>query len=259
MTYYVVPYNRYSRSAKALAKELGGKRVKLLPPSLNHNDVVINWGCKSLEMPAPTALLNSPEYLKGATDKLLFFKLMREKGLGNVIPPFWTSADEIPENEFPIVCRTLLNAHSGNGIVIADNPSELVAAPLYVKYIKKQDEYRIHVGKVYEFDNEGNQIIQSIIIAAQQKRRRKDCENPNWRVRNHGNGFIFARDNVNPPAAVISAARAAFVATELDFGAVDVIWNANSEKAYVLEINSAPGLEGTTVGDYANFFQSLSC
>jgi D-alanine-D-alanine ligase-like ATP-grasp enzyme len=42
--------------------------------------------------------------------------------------------------------------------------------------------------------------------------------------------------------------------TGLDFGAVDVIWNAQKEKPYVLEINTAPGLEGQTIADYAAFF-----
>ena len=40
----------------------------------------------------------------------------------------------------------------------------------------------------------------------------------------------------------------------LDFGAVDVIWNEHESKAYVLEINTAPGLEGSTVEDYKEFF-----
>jgi D-alanine-D-alanine ligase-like ATP-grasp enzyme len=37
----------------------------------------------------------------------------------------------------------------------------------------------------------------------------------------------------------------------LDFGAVDVIWNEKQQRAYVLEVNTAPGLEGQTVDDYA--------
>jgi D-alanine-D-alanine ligase-like ATP-grasp enzyme len=89
----------------------------------------------------------------------------------------------------------------------------------------------------------------------QQKRRRLDVENPNWQVRNHANGFIYARENVNPPQCVIDAAKIVFnKCTELDFGAVDVIYNAKQDRAYVLEINSAPGLEGQTLQDYADYF-----
>jgi glutathione synthase/RimK-type ligase-like ATP-grasp enzyme len=44
------------------------------------------------------------------------------------------------------------------------------------------------------------------------------------------------------------------LASGLDFGAVDVIWNERQQRAYVLEINSAPGLEGTTIDDYVRYF-----
>jgi D-alanine-D-alanine ligase-like ATP-grasp enzyme len=89
----------------------------------------------------------------------------------------------------------------------------------------------------------------------QQKKRRHDHDNPNWQVRNHANGFIYARSDVNPPAAVLDAAKKALAATGLDFGAVDVIWNQHAGRAFVLEINTAPGLEGTTVEEYKEFFK----
>ena len=40
----------------------------------------------------------------------------------------------------------------------------------------------------------------------------------------------------------------------LYFGAVDMIWNAYKKQGYVLEINTAPGLEGQTVENYAEHF-----
>jgi D-alanine-D-alanine ligase-like ATP-grasp enzyme len=171
---------------------------------------------------------------------------MRDTGNENLVPPFWETPEAIPDDAFPIVCRTVLAGHSGDGIVIADNRAELVAASLYVKYVKKRDEYRIHVGR------RGGE---SIIISVQQKLRSREAEVVDTRVRNHDNGYIFARNNVNPPAAVIEGAKRALEASGLDFGAVDVIWNAHYGRAYVLEINTSPGLEGTTVEDYARFFQ----
>ena len=36
----------------------------------------------------------------------------------------------------------------------------------------------------------------------------------------------------------------------LDFGAVDVLWNERQQKAYVCEVNTAPGLEGITLDNY---------
>jgi glutathione synthase/RimK-type ligase-like ATP-grasp enzyme len=134
--------------------------------------------------------------------------------------------------------------------VIANNRDELVPAPLYTKYIKKNAEYRVHCGLI-----DGHYHT----IAVQQKRRSRDVpdDEVNWQVRNHHNGFIFARDNVTLPVQALNASFEAFRASGLDFGAVDVIYNERQERAYVLEINTAPGLEGQTLTDYTNFFNQF--
>jgi glutathione synthase/RimK-type ligase-like ATP-grasp enzyme len=192
-------------------------------------------------------MFNEPETIRNVSNKLNFFNRMAEDN-ADIIPPFWTNKEDIPDEDFPIVCRTVLAGHSGEGIVIADTRDELVDCSLYVKYVKKQDEYRIHVG--------GNNDGTKSIISQQRKARRQDQEEVNWRVRNHANGFNFVRGDCNPPDAVTDVACKALGASGLDFGAVDVIWNERQQRAYVLEINSAPGLEGTTVTDYVTYFQS---
>src|SRR5690606_32924060 len=77
----------------------------------------------------------------------------------------------------------------------------------------------------------------------------------NFMIRNHRNGFIFQRNEITIPADVEVQATKAFEASGLDFGAVDVIWNEHEGRAYVLEINSAPGLEGTTLDNYVAAFK----
>ncbi len=247
--YRVLPYKQGSAGAKALATALGGKVLKLegskFIPKLG--DVIINWGNTSVGM---AGVLNPSALLKKCSNKLEFFRRMEVMNLEEIIPQWWTKQGDIPDDAFPIVCRTVLAGHSGDGIVIADSRDDLVAASLYVKYVKKKEEYRVHCGKKLVGGNYVNSVI-----SLQRKARRTDCENPNWQVRNHSNGFIYVRNNVNPPASIEEVALRAFDATDLDFGAVDVIWNDKEKKAYVLEINTAPGLEGTTVTDYAAFFQ----
>jgi hypothetical protein len=244
--YRVLPYRQGSRSAKALAEALGGKVLKLENSKYKYDDgdVVINWGNTSCNF---SYMLNYR--IDQASNKLKFFNLMKENNLEDVIPEFWTNPADIPDESFPIVCRTVLSGHSGAGIVIADCKDQLAVAPLYTRYTKKKDEYRVHVGRKEDNDVE--------VIAVQRKARREGFENPDWKVRNHNNGFVFIRGGVNPPVSVIDVARSALQCSGLDFGAVDVIWNAQQEKAYVLEINTAPGLEGQTVTDYANFFKGL--
>jgi glutathione synthase/RimK-type ligase-like ATP-grasp enzyme len=221
------------------------------------DDVVINWGNTHPPTMPRQALgqrayrfLNEPEDVARVSNKLSFFQLLTEDNLNGIIPEWWQSAADIPDNVFPVVCRTILNGHSGRGIVIANTRDELVPAPLYTKYIKKNAEYRVHIGHgLNDFE----------IIAVQQKRRNRDVPDGavNWQVRNHQNGFIYARQDVEQPPVVTMVALAAFTASGLDFGAVDVVYNERLNMAYVLEINSAPGLEGTTLQDYTNFFNQF--
>lgn len=248
--YRILPYKQGSKSAKALATALGGKVLKLEGSHFTPRagDTIINWGNgdPGRAHVYPAKFIQLPNQQRNASNKLFFFNLMKE-ACPEVIPKFWTNQEEIPDEEFPIVCRTVLTGHSGAGIVIADTREALVEAPLYVKYTKKKDEYRVHIGR---------SASDFTTIAIQRKARRVGHENPNWQIRNHSNGFVFVRSDVNPHESVISSAKKALEATGLDFGAVDVIWNEHDGKALVLEINTAPGLEGQTIDDYAAFFKN---
>jgi glutathione synthase/RimK-type ligase-like ATP-grasp enzyme len=238
----IFPYNQHSKSAKALRDGLHGskllKRVgsRFVP---RRGDEIINWGASDCPFDNYTSF-NKYYWVGVAAHKLWWFRQTEEAG---ITPRYWEHREAIPEDAFPIVCRTVLQGHSGAGIVIANNRDELVPAPLYVEYKKKKDEFRVHVG-------DGGKSI----ISVQRKARDKAFPNPNWQVRNHANGFIYARHNFDVPPAVISAAKLALEVSNLDHGAVDVIWNDHEEKAYVLEINTAPGLEGETVNDYIRYF-----
>lgn len=246
MRYRVLPYRQGSRSAKALAEALKGKVLKLEGSSFSPkaSDVIINWG-NTGEVPYDD-VLNYPNIIKDASNKLNFFEKIKAIH-PDIIPPFWTSQAAIPADAYPVVCRTTLAGHSGDGIVIAQIPAEVVAAPLYVKYIKKKEEYRIHLGKTGE-------DVQTIAI--QRKVRDPARAVTDWKVRSHQNGFLFQRQNLNPPGSVLAVARQAFLCSALDFGAVDIVFNEQSGRAYVLEINTAPGLEGQTIQDYADYFSA---
>jgi glutathione synthase/RimK-type ligase-like ATP-grasp enzyme len=104
--------------------------------------------------------------------------------------------------------------------------------------VKKKNEYRVHVFK-------------DAVIDVQQKRKRREAD-VDYRVRNHEGGWVFCRENVDCPADVTREALKAVHALGLNFGAVDVGWNEHYEEACVYEVNSAPGLEGTTLLIYAD-------
>ena len=171
------------------------------------------------------------------------------KEAGVPIPEFTTDrsvAQEWVESGGHVIARTLLRASQGRGIVLAGpEGSEITAvrqvpaAPLYVRYAKKADEYRVHVA----FGE---------VVDVQQKKRRLEVEDDkvNWQIRNAHNGWVFARDSVVAPDCVLAAAVSAVSALGLDFGAVDIGYNVKQNSAAVYEVNTAPGLEGTTLETY---------
>lgn len=158
-------------------------------------------------------------------------------------PAFCTSSEDLESLESDVVfARTLVNSTGGRGIVEfgypTDNPP---SAPLYTAYIKKKAEYRLHV-----FANK--------VIDAQQKRKKRgfDPGARNTRVRNLSNGYVYCRDNISLPDGIETLAIEAVRALEYVYGAVDIIYNEKQDKCYVLEVNSRPGLMGTTVDKYCD-------
>ena len=246
MTMYIFPYRTGSKAVKALARELGIKQIKRERSRFRGrpDKTVINWGCIALpdEILKRCRIINPPDKVHLASNKLEFFHVMEEAGLSQIIPK-WTTEQDIAQEWLRrgrvAVCRTVLAGHSGEGIVLAAKPEDLVAAPLYTKYIPKKEEYRVH-------------IVNGEVIDVARKARRKDYAAPNYQIRVWRNGFVFVREDCNPENCVLNAARDAFRPTGLDFGAVDVIYNEEGGHAYVLEINTAPGLEGQTIQTYAN-------
>lgn len=247
---HIYAYNNASASAKALSEALGAKRIKHVGSKFKQNGkrLVINWGCSKLpDEVMKCALINHPEAVSKASNKLSFFKAMAEQGVN--IPRF-TEAPEgarfMLEEGKVVVARTVLNGHSGEGIVLIEAENHMVRAPLYVEYVPKKEEYRVH-------------IFQGEVVDVQRKARNKGVadELVNWRIRNHANGFIFARgdDMGVVPEDVTKQAIDAVNAIGLDFGAADVIWNDKQKKAYVLECNTAPGLSGKTLEGYVERFK----
>lgn len=255
MTLNIYCQNPHSEGAKALAEALGVKRIKHGPDSKYRgrpDKTVINWG-SSQPLPAEAAkssIINSPRCVALVTNKLTFFQTCAQNGSPRV--PEWTT-DRAVVREWlragaKVVARTVLNGHSGAGIVILEGEGvDIPAAPLYTKYVPKKEEWRIHVMR------QGDELV---IIDQQRKIRDPKHEGvPDWNVRSHDNGFIFAREVDPPNPDVLAQALAALEVTGLDFGAVDVLWNNQQRAAFVLEINTAPGLTGQTVESYANAFR----
>jgi RimK-like ATP-grasp domain len=139
-----------------------------------------------------------------------------------------------------LFARTIVNGTNGVGIIeFARNSEDYPRAPLYTAYIAKKEEYRVHV-----FNGE--------VIDIQQKKKRRGYEGQrDTRIRNSNNGYVYCRDGINPPDGITSLAISAVAACGYQYGAVDIIYNQKRNQCYVLEVNSRPGLMGTTLDKYS--------
>ena len=242
------PYNQASESAKALANALGIKRIKHEGKVLNiPEQIVINWGSSNWARPVvPKQILNVPGNVRVATNKLQSFNALK----GHVsIPDFTESLEEANKwlaEGVTVVERHKLTGHSGEGVRIVEPGEELQRAPLYVKYIPKVNEYRLHV-------------FRDKVFFVQRKSRKEEVPNEevNWKVRNLKGGFIYANQNIEVAEQAKQQAIIAVQTLGLDFGAVDIIYNKRHNTYYVLEVNTACGLAGTTLDKYVEVFKEF--
>lgn len=257
MTIRIQPYKSFSGGAKAIGLKAGILRATQKQVEKHGDfDHIINWG--SSERRFRGEYLNNPEAVAVASDKLLSAQAF---AAAEVPQPEFTdnreTAQEWLDAGFSVVCRTLLRASAGRGIRLVvprdydaaggvardlqddGEAPRVVAAPLYTKYAKKADEYRVHV-------------FLGTVLDIQMKRKRQEVNNDevNYQIRNLEGGWVFCRDGVECPESVQRAAIAAVNALDLDFGAVDIGFNRHAGQPYVFEVNTAPGVEGTTLDRY---------
>lgn len=247
MTAVFMPYNMGSTGAKALATALGIKRVRLGSPLQRRATTIFNWGVAGdgIAMLRGCRLVNSFTPVSVARNKRATFNCLRFAG--NIpLPDFTTEggvASQWGAEGHIVMARQTLTGHSGAGIVVVHPGDPVPEAPLYTKYFKRSAEYRLHA-------------TQRGVFHVQIKRRRNG-EDADRFVRNAANGWVYCIADATPPSCCSEAVVGAIRAVGLDFGAVDVVYNARTEQCAVLEINTAPGLEGTTVSKYAEMLNGI--
>jgi hypothetical protein len=239
-----------------------GLNIPIYTPKISYKKSIpkkiINFGCSNIPWLLPEhVVINNPEAIHAACDKLLTFKL-----LANEVPvPTFNEDKEIAASWFDkegtiVFCRTLINASQGRGIIVARSKEELVNAPLYTLYIPKKEEYRVHVafGKVIH--------IQKKKKLSEEERIARGITETNKLIRNLSNGYIFST-NFDAPLNddgsyedtkffwLVENAIHAVRELGLHFGAVDMVVGKDG-KVYTLEVNTAPRLEEPTLSKYIN-------
>jgi len=249
MTLKLFPYKPVSQSAIRLSKKLGILRVS---PTYNakRSDVIINWGASTPpHFKSMAHDLNKHEAIALACNKLKTFQTLERQGFEQ-IPQYTTSLDVACDwaESNKVYCRTKLGSHSGKGIVITTHRSDVVIAPLYTLETKHKHEYRVHVFK-------------GEVLYVQQKKKRLESTIRNSGIRNHDNDWVYCQPTDTPSELLLSSCVRCVQLLGLDFGAVDIGHRLRDNRFFVFEVNTAPGLVGTTLDKYAqaiyNYYRSL--
>lgn len=279
----IYPYSNQSKSAKLLKEALGAQFIKKIGSQYEprDTDLVINWGSTDAKSFYPARKLNSSFAVRACVSKMYTFISLTALGVSTLD---WTTSKVEAKKWFnqghTVVVRGTDIGSGGAGIeiytpsksaseapqangnvssqggawdwfkaTVASNTADLEAfylpdALLYTKYIEKEAEFRVHAA--------GDKAIH-----VQMKLRKHGVEPKE--VWNHDNGYVFTsqlsgRVDDSVLSAVQQEGIKAVDAVGLDFGAVDIAW-ANG-RPYVLEVNSAPGIEEPTLSKYVNYFKS---
>lgn len=234
-----------SEGARALKDALNAAGIRTILSDRGSferpNRTIINWGAGhhgGVVFNVRNKWLNKPEAINIARNKLSTFQQLEEVDVR--IPKWWNQKAEVEwaRKDSIILERHTLTGESGAGIAVKRYGEELSSAPLYVEYIRKEHEYRVHV-----FNGKA--------VAIQQKRRESDSEQTKDQalLRNRDNGWVFCVQDIDSTraSAVSALAVQSVAAVGLDFGAVDIIVASRDGLPYTLEINTKPGLSSPTV------------
>lgn len=250
----VLIQSRPSNGAAALAAAINAAGVNCLRRRhdainrLRASSFLVNWGCGNSYVDPH---LNSTNSVSIAVDKARTFNALFSRMDARVSVPQFASNDTLPlykEGEINDTDNIWLARHSltgsgGQDITVVRPGDVWPAAPLYVKYIPKLVEFRVHVFR----------ILNDVELLVRQKLRESDAEQTRDQrlIRNRDNGWVFGlvRDEGGANLAAREAIKA-IGALGLDFGAVDVIIGRDDGKAYVLEVNTAPGLEAPATVEF---------
>lgn len=241
--------SRPSGGAQLLRQAINAEGIRCLrrrhdsTRRLRLSSFLVNWGCSAGNY---ATHLNQYHLVGLAVNKARAFNAMFSRmDAGVSVPRFvsYQTLDLCKVGEANDTGHIWLARHSLTGSGGADitvvRPGDLwPEAPLYVQYIPKLVEFRVHVFR--NLNGDGYNTL------TRQKLRESDAEQDRDQrlIRNRENGWVFAhvRDEDGARKAEAEAAKA-ITALGLDFGAVDVVIGRDDRLAYVLEVNTAPGVE----------------
>lgn len=191
-------------------------------------DATVSYGCR---LTAGPRTLNA---MAGGGNK--YEELVTLHKMGVNCPRFWLSRDIVGNKQCPtLVLGRRFNHHGGTDI-------RLCATPASVRYWAGRRDF---FTQVIPNDREFRVWVYRGAHLGTYEKVKVRAGRPGF-GRNYRNGYAFQlvpTDRVSRDA--VESAKAAIKALGLDFGAVDII-HGEDKNYYVLEVNSAPGVQGDT-------------
>ena len=207
---YIYSWNNASKGALALSSALEIKRIKSENSSFEGavNRMVINWGATSLPVQVHISRVINRNVSK-VVNKLDFFKMVENN---TRIPKFTTKKSEVliwlGEGGL-VVGRKRFTGRGGLDIIFSSDYTSIVdflrvPVAFYSLYVKKRDEFRVHV-----FNGEVIDVQKKVLRQEDAEGAPIDPRTIDFRVRTHTNGFIFQRQDIDPNPDVLIQALAA--------------------------------------------------
>lgn len=252
-----ISYSKFSSvTGRKLIASTGLKRAKTWVKFKRHagrgDNIIVNWGAtigngltEKLFARANARIINHPDALRANKDKLGSLKKMAAGGASVV--PHW-AIDNVPAGEYPVIARTA-NHFGGSGFWKCENEEQLAEAKRHganhaTKLIVKAGEYRVHI------------LLDKAVRIVRKVKAREDVDDL---CRSHQNGWKFKKvADENVPQGIVAMAVKAVDANDMQLGAVDIVVQKRTNKMFVLEVNSVPGLEGSSLEAWTNAIKALA-
>lgn len=239
---YIAPYKMASESARflqALLKKRGHKCLRIRKPRLGHKGILVNWGKHGKFGKTQLDVLNNPLCVATARNKITCLGILQVHKVSCVPNTIYhKEAKEWQKNGKVVYERHTVTGQEGAGIKVVMPDQKLNEnVRLYTQRIPAKEEWRLHV------------FFDDVITWA--KKMKKNGMKGNKFVKNSENGYVYAHKVAEPDDKMKELAKKAVRLMGLDFGAVDILRKGDGT-CYVLEVNTAPGLDTATATAYIN-------
>lgn len=274
-------------TGKNLVKELNASGGTKKPA---RKKLIIGWGAKTKEPISlgSTPVMNHPDKIRLNRNKLKSLKTMKEKkvAVANFVEASKVNAAiQAGTINLPVVGRKKFH-QGGKGFWTCLTKTHVKnaideGAEYFQNFIDVESEYRLHVFKgnlIYAvkkvkrsnmeqaFKSQQSEKIKSIADKKKKKldpdtmdfvlgRMAKQNTHANMIIKSNDKGWKFSRiKNENVKKDLLKQAAKAIESLGLDFGAVDCCMDSDG-KAWIIEVNTGPGLEGSSLEAYVEAFK----